>query len=83
MTMPYVVGIRVGSKPDQIAIEAEDALIAALGSRRRIPKPSSPTCASGMPAATNAIRTPAKPPSRQGSGRARAGMIASLTGELS
>ena len=30
MTMQYVVGIRISSKPDQIAIEAEDALIAAL-----------------------------------------------------
>jgi hypothetical protein len=30
MSLQYVVGIRIGSKPDQIAIEAEDALIAAL-----------------------------------------------------
>ena len=30
MTMQYVVGIRVSNKADQISIEAEDALIAAL-----------------------------------------------------
>jgi hypothetical protein len=30
MTMPYVVGIRTGHKADQISVEAEDALIAAL-----------------------------------------------------
>ena len=30
MTLSYAVGIRVGSKPDQITVEAEDALIAAL-----------------------------------------------------
>ena len=30
MTLSYAVGIRVGNKPHQITIEAEDALIAAL-----------------------------------------------------
>jgi hypothetical protein len=30
MTLSYAVGIRVGNKPDQITVEAEDALIAAL-----------------------------------------------------
>jgi hypothetical protein len=30
MTMQYAVGIRIGKKADQMAIEAEDALIAAL-----------------------------------------------------
>ena len=30
MTLPYVVGIRIGNKADQISVEAEDALIAAL-----------------------------------------------------
>ena len=30
MTLRYVVGIRTGDKADQISIEAEDALIAAL-----------------------------------------------------
>jgi hypothetical protein len=30
MTLPYAVGIRVANKPDQITVEAEDALIAAL-----------------------------------------------------
>jgi hypothetical protein len=30
MTLPYVVGIRTGNKADQISVEAEDALIAAL-----------------------------------------------------
>jgi hypothetical protein len=30
MTLGYAVGIRVGNKADQIALEAEDALIAAL-----------------------------------------------------
>ena len=30
MTLRYAVGIRTGDKADQISIEAEDALIAAL-----------------------------------------------------
>ena len=30
MALPYVVGIRTGNKADQISVEAEDALIAAL-----------------------------------------------------
>ena len=30
MTMQYAVGIRIGSKADQVTIEAEDALAAAL-----------------------------------------------------
>ena len=30
MTMQYAVGIRIGSKADQVTIEAEDALVAAL-----------------------------------------------------
>jgi hypothetical protein len=30
MTMQYAVGIRIGSKADQMTIEAEDALAAAL-----------------------------------------------------
>jgi len=30
MTLQYVVGIRTGNKADQISVEAEDALIAAL-----------------------------------------------------
>ena len=30
MTLPYVVGIRIGNKADQISVEAEDALVAAL-----------------------------------------------------
>ena len=30
MSLPYVVGIRIGNKADQISVEAEDALIAAL-----------------------------------------------------
>jgi hypothetical protein len=30
MTLRYAVGVRVGNKADQIAVEAEDALIAAL-----------------------------------------------------
>jgi len=30
MTLRYAVGIRTGGKADQISIEAEDALIAAL-----------------------------------------------------
>jgi hypothetical protein len=30
MTLRYVVGIRTGDKADQVSIEAEDALIAAL-----------------------------------------------------
>jgi hypothetical protein len=30
MTLSYAVGIRVRNKPDQITVDAEDALIAAL-----------------------------------------------------
>ena len=30
MTIQYAVGIRIGSKADQVTIEAEDALVAAL-----------------------------------------------------
>ena len=30
MTLPYAVGIKLGNKADQMTIEAEDALIAAL-----------------------------------------------------
>jgi hypothetical protein len=30
MSLSYAVGIRVRNKPDQITVEAEDALIAAL-----------------------------------------------------
>ena len=30
MSVWYAVGIKIGRKPDQIAVEAEDALIAAL-----------------------------------------------------
>jgi hypothetical protein len=30
MTLRYAVGIKIGKKPDQKAVEAEDALIAAL-----------------------------------------------------
>jgi hypothetical protein len=30
MTLRYVVGIRISSKADQVSVEAEDALIAAL-----------------------------------------------------
>jgi hypothetical protein len=30
MTLQYVVGTRIGNRADQISVEAEDALIAAL-----------------------------------------------------
>jgi hypothetical protein len=30
MTLRYAVGIRIGNKADQMTVEAEDALIAAL-----------------------------------------------------
>jgi len=30
MTLEYAVGIKIGNKADQVAVEAEDALIAAL-----------------------------------------------------
>ena len=30
MSLRYAVGIRVGSKADQVTVEAEDALVAAL-----------------------------------------------------
>ena len=30
MTLPYAVGIKLGNKADQMTVEAEDALVAAL-----------------------------------------------------
>jgi hypothetical protein len=30
MTLPYAVGIKLGNRADQMTVEAEDALIAAL-----------------------------------------------------
>ena len=37
MSVWYAVGIKIGSKADQVTIEAEDALIAALKSQERSP----------------------------------------------
>jgi hypothetical protein len=60
MTLRYAVGIRIGNRADQMTVEAEDALIAALKVKMAHPKPLSPTCASETPAAIGAIRTPAR-----------------------
>jgi hypothetical protein len=38
MTLQYAVGIRVRNKPDQITVEAEDALIAALKVKTTYPE---------------------------------------------
>jgi hypothetical protein len=35
MTLRYAVGIKIGNRADQITVEAEDALIAALGEELR------------------------------------------------
>jgi hypothetical protein len=37
MTLQYAVGIRIGKKTDQMAVEAEDALIAALKAKTAHP----------------------------------------------
>jgi hypothetical protein len=38
MTMRYAVGIKIGSKADQMTVEAEDALIAALTAKTAHPE---------------------------------------------
>jgi hypothetical protein len=38
MTMRYAVGIKIGSKADQMTVEAEDALIAALKAKTANPE---------------------------------------------
>jgi hypothetical protein len=38
MTMRYAVGIKIGSKADQMTVEAEDALIAALKAKTAHPE---------------------------------------------
>ena len=60
MSVSYAVGIKIGRKADQMTVEAEDALIAALKVRALTPRPLSPTCASRTPAAIGAIRMPAR-----------------------
>jgi hypothetical protein len=37
-SLQYVVGVRLGSRTDQLAIEAEDALIAALKAKMAHPQ---------------------------------------------
>jgi tartrate dehydratase alpha subunit/fumarate hydratase class I-like protein len=60
MTLRYAVGIKIGNRADQMTVEAEDALIAALKVKTAHPEPRSPTCASETPGAINAIGIPAK-----------------------
>jgi hypothetical protein len=38
MTLQYAVGIKIGNKVDQVAVEAEDALIAALKVKTAYPE---------------------------------------------
>ena len=38
MTMRYAVGIKIGNKADQMTVEAEDALIAALKAKTAHPE---------------------------------------------
>jgi hypothetical protein len=38
MTMRYAVGIKLGAKADQLTVEAEDALIAALKAKAAHPE---------------------------------------------
>jgi hypothetical protein len=38
MTLRYAVGLKIGNKADQVAVEAEDALIAALKVRTAPPE---------------------------------------------
>ena len=60
MSVCYAVGMKIGRRADQITVEAEDALIAALKVKNATPRPPSPMCASRTPAATGAIRMPAR-----------------------
>jgi hypothetical protein len=60
MSVWYAVGIKIGTKADQMTVEAEDALIAALKVRALTQRPPSSTCASRTPAAINAIPTLAR-----------------------
>ena len=54
MTLRYVVGIKIGHRADQMPVEAEDALIAALKVKTAQPRAAA-TCASERPGAINAI----------------------------
>ncbi len=38
MTLRYAVGIKIGNKADQVTVEAEDALIAALKAKTAHPE---------------------------------------------
>ena len=60
MTLRYAVGIKIRNKTDQVTVEAEDALIAALKVKTTHPEARSHTCASETPAAIDAIRMPAR-----------------------
>ena len=58
MTPRY--GIKIRNKTDQVAVEVEDRLLLRSRSGQRTPKLQSPTCANKMPAAIDAIHTPAR-----------------------
>ena len=58
MSVWYAVRIKIGSKADQMTVEAGDALIAALKVKSAHPELRSRTCASRTPAVIGAIRTP-------------------------
>jgi hypothetical protein len=57
MMLRYAVGMKIRNKADQMTVEAEDALIAALKVKTAHPKPRSPMCASKTPVEIDAIRT--------------------------
>ena len=76
MTLRYVVGIKIRNKADQMTIEAEDALIAALRAKMAHPEAAITYVRKRTRAAIDAIRIPARPVE---SGRARRGTDGSVT----
>jgi hypothetical protein len=60
MTLRYAVGLEIGNKADQVAVEAEDALICCAQGQDSHPEAATPTCASETSAAIDAIRIRAK-----------------------
>ena len=60
MTLRYAVGIKIRNKTDQVTVEAEDALIAALKVKTAHPEAAITYVRKQMPAAIDAIHTPAR-----------------------
>ena len=56
MTLRYAVGIKIGNRADQMTVEVEDTLFAALKVKTAHPKLQSPTCASETRGVIDGIR---------------------------